>query len=233
MPERDDLEPAVHTWFDADAEQAVGDAPDLDAMWASLDRELAQPGWRDRLVSVATPVRLVIALTGVLAIGALLVALQGLRSDLDSEGWLRFGLVGGVLMAIGGALALWPLRSRASAPSPLWPLIPGAWAVVLGFSVLAPWPGMTGVPSAMHLYCFGATSAAAVLATGWLALWDRSIGPVPQRIGLAAAGAGITAFVFQSLFCPGVDIAHLLIGHAAPTLGLSCVIIGLALVFQR
>lgn len=233
MAEPTDIDPAVQTWFDADAEAALDEAPDLNTLWATIDAEVERPGWREPMVSASTPVRMAMGLAGVLGVGVLLVAVQGLRGDLDGEGWLRFGLVGGALMLVGAFLALWPLRSRASAPSPLWPLIPAGWAVVLGFTLLAPWPGMTGVPAAMHLYCFGATSLGAVLATAWLALWEQSTRPVPQRIGLVAAGAGIAAFVFQSLFCPGVDLVHLLVGHAAPTLGLSCVIIGLALVFRR
>ena len=142
-------------------------------------------------------------------------------------------MLGVTLMALGIATALWPLRSRSAAPSPMWPLLPLLWLILLAFSTLAPWPGMTGVPAAMHAWCFGATTLGGLLATVWLALWEQSVRPVPQRIGLVATGAGITAFVFQSLFCPGVDVAHLVLGHAGPTIGLATVTIGLALLLRR
>lgn len=234
MPEQPDIDPGLQTWFDEDVDTAMDPgASGLDALWGTIEQEIDSPGWREPFVSASTPVRMGLGLFGMLAIGALLVVFQGLRTDLDVAGWATFAMVGGGLMVMGAFLALWPLRGRSSTPAPLWPWIPVAWLVVLAFATVAPWPGMTGVPSAMHFYCFAATSIAAVGATAWLALFEQSVSPVPQRIGLAAAGAGIGAFVFQSLFCPGVDVVHLLLGHAAPTLGLSCVIIGLALVFRR
>lgn len=230
MPE---IDPHVSTWLEQDAERAEAEVPDLEGLWATLDAKVQAPGWREPFVSARTPIRMAAAVVGVVVVGVAMVGVQGLRGDLDQAGWIRFALFGATLMGIGIATALWPLRSRARAPGPLWPLIPAAWLLLLAFSTIVPWPGMTGVPAAMHAWCFGATTVGGLLATGWLALWERSVQPVPQRIGLAATGAGLTAFVFQSLFCPGVDVVHLLVGHAGPTVGLAMVTIGLALLLRR
>jgi hypothetical protein len=117
-------------------------------------------------------------------------------------------------MGFGSVLAAaFSLRSRADAPLPAWPWVPVAWAWMLGLAALAPWPGMTGVPHEMILHCFGYTAVMVALATLWFALLERGTSPVPWRIGLAAASAGMGAFAFQSVFCPGVDVAHLVFGH--------------------
>ena len=228
-----EVDPHVSTWLEADAAGIeVGEA-ELQTLWGTLEEDLDNPGWRDALTSLSTPVRMAAGSLGFALIGVLLVAGQGLRTDLDTNGWLRFGAIGGALVLVGAVTALWPLRSRLAAPAPLWPIIPVTWALLLGFTVLAPWPGVTGVSTEAHAICFGATTMAGLLATAWLALFERSVSPVPARIGLIGTGAGIGAFVFQSLYCPGVDVAHLMISHAAPTFGIATVMIGLALLLRR
>ncbi len=92
---------------------------------------------------------------------------------------------------------------------------------------------MRGVPISMHAYCFGMTSLAVVLSTVGLSWLDRGRTPVASRVGLSGAGAGAVAFVFQSVFCPGVDWLHLVVGHGGAGIVWALVGMALALVLRR
>lgn len=207
------------TWFDPEVEEQLEKdanktlALDTPELWGTLEEQLDQPGWRDAFVSQSTGVRRVAALTGLLLISGLLVGLQGIRNDLDTDGWLSFAMAGGVLLLLGSTGSVFALRSEASRPLPTWPWIPLSWVFLLVWASIGPWPGMTGVPAHMHLVCFGATSAMVGLSTLWMGLLDRSRRPVPWRLGLLASSAGAVAFVAQGVFCPGVDVVHLVVGH--------------------
>ncbi|MCB9691803.1 MAG: hypothetical protein H6736_08310 [Alphaproteobacteria bacterium] len=212
------------TWVDVELEEALrADASgtlDLEpGAWGDVEVTLDQhAGPRDRLVSLSTAVRRALGLFGMGLCAGMLVVVQGVRGDLDATGWLSFIAAGWVLVAVGAGGTLMALRSTAARPLPAWPWLPLAWAFVLVWSAIGPWPGMTGVPAAMHLVCFTATSAMTVGATLWILLLERGPRPVPWRFGLSAASAGCTAFVAQSVFCPGIDYVHLVVGHGGPAL---------------
>ncbi len=213
----------------ADVDQAIEMSPDL---WAEIEADLDSPGPRDALVSLSTPVRRLLAVLGLFVIGAAIVALQGVRGDLDQGGWLLFAACSSTLIAGSLVAAAFSLRNRADAPMPAWPWVPVAWAWTLGVAAIAPWPGMTGVPPEMILHCFAYTSAMVVFATLWFALLERATTPVPWRIGLAAAAAGMGAFAFQSVFCPGVDVLHLVVGHGGASVAGASVAVLLAMGLQ-
>ncbi|MCB9673632.1 MAG: hypothetical protein H6737_00865 [Alphaproteobacteria bacterium] len=206
MTEEVDVDPRI----EADAERAAQVPPDL---WARVEADLDRRGPRDPLVSLPTPVRRLLGGAGLLAFGVGLVGIQGVREDLSGGAWTTFAVCGAMFVLGSLAAAAFSLRDRASRPLPGWPWAPLAWSLMVGGSAVLPWPGMTGVPAAMHAYCFWATSVMVVLSTIWLALLERAEKPVAWRVALAGAGSGLAAFVFQSVFCPGVDLVHLVVGH--------------------
>lgn len=170
-------------------------------------------GGRAGLWSLATPWRRGLAVVGLLVVAWLLVVAQGVRTDLDDAGWFTFAAAGVPMGGVGLLAAAQALAHRGRPIRLTWWAIGLAWVWMLGWSGLGPWPGVTGVPAAMHLHCFGMTSVGAVLGTLWIGLLERAPGPVGWRWGLAAAGAGLVAFAAQSVFCPGIDLIHLLVGH--------------------
>lgn len=208
---------SLDTWIEADAELATRAAPEeLEAMWGQLETELEAPGWRSFFTDRSTPARLAGAVAGLGLIAALFLSWYGIRGDAATLDWRRFGALGAVV-ATGGLLAgLWPLRPWSSRPTLAWPWMPLTWSGLLVFSVLVPWPGIEEVPFWVHRHCLIATSVTVVSSTVWLALWERSSPPAPQRIGLAASGAGALAFVIQNLHCPASGAGHLLFTHVGP-----------------
>jgi hypothetical protein len=226
------------TWVDAELEaDLVRDAApltlDTDGMWEVVDAELDAVGPREKLVELPTRVRRMLAMLGLIGASSLLVVLQGLRADLDPSGWFSFVVAGWVLAFVGSVGALFALRSRAAPPVPAWPWIPAAWAFLLGWSAIGPWPGMTGVPPAMHLLCFTATSAMVLVSTLWIGVLEQGRRPVPWRLGLIAASSGSVAFVAQSLVCPGIDLVHLVVGHGGASVVGGLTTLGFALVGNR
>ena len=109
-----DLDPHVSTWLEEDARRARTEVPELESLWAEIEQQVDAPGWRDPLVSARTPVRMLAGVAGVAVVGLAMVAVQGLRADLDGAGWTRFALLGVTLMALGIATALWPLIDAVS-----------------------------------------------------------------------------------------------------------------------
>lgn len=196
--------------------QADGDASaELpDDLWAKIEEDLDQGGLRDALTSLSTPLRRFLAMCGLGVGGGLLMAVQNVRTDLDGQGWALFGACASVY-GIGAVWAMsYALKSRGEATGPPGAAVAaGALGLVL-WSAVAPWPGMANVPASAHLHCFAMTSIAVAVATTWFALLDRARTPTPWRIGLGALGTGMAAFVFQGAFCPGVDVVHLIVGHA-------------------
>lgn len=218
-----------NTWVDEELEQSLErdasltrDDPSLtrdpELAWGTLSDALDEPGPREPLVSLSTRTRRALALLGLLLFGGVLVGAQGVRTDLDPTGWLSF-IVAGWTLAVGGAAGtLFALRSRTAPPVVAWPWIPSAWLFLLVWSAIGPWPGMTGVPPEMHFVCFSATSTMVLLSTVWIGLLEQGTRPVPWRLGLTAAGAGCVAFMFQSIFCPGIDYVHLVVGHGGASI---------------
>ncbi|MEN0068489.1 MAG: hypothetical protein AAGA48_40590 [Myxococcota bacterium] len=196
----------------ADAARTKGVPDDL---WDRIDADLSQGGVRDAVVSQPTGVRQLLGLLGVGVVGLLLVAIQGIRSDLTTGEWQRFVINALPLVATGHAVSAFSLGHRGN-HRPLPGLaVAAAWAVMIGSTLLDDWPGVHGVPYSMHWWCFGMTSLATLVALVWLTWLERASKPVVWRVGSAAAGAGLVAYVFQSVFCPGVDPFHLLVGHGA------------------
>lgn len=230
---------ADETWVDVELEERLeADARQPAALpppsWEQLEGTLDDhAGWHDDLVSASTRLRGLMALTGTLLLGGALVGFQGLRGDLDPTGWLSFAVAGLTLSAVGVAGTFYALRSEGSAPRPTWPWLLATWAFVVVWSAIGPWPGMTGVPTEMHGVCFSSTSMMVLAATAWVALLERSSSPAPWRIGMTAASTGCVAFVFQSLFCPGVDFVHLLVGHGGPAILISALTAGGLLAWRR
>lgn len=207
---REEPEDPVADRLRADAAQCGGAPDDL---WARIDEDLTREGIRETVIAWSTPARraLGVGLVGLLCV--LLVAVQGVRSDLSSGEWVHFAIDAGPLVLTGLAATVFALGHRGVTWRMPGLVIAAAWLVMLASSVLADWPGVTGVPTKMDVYCFAMTSlltVAAMLGLSWL---DRAERPVVWRVGAAAAGAGLVAFVAQGVFCPGVDVDHMILGH--------------------
>lgn len=229
---------ADETWVDVELEERLSaDARSADLpppAWEALEGTLDEhAGWHDDLVSSSTRLRRMLALTGSLFACGILVGFQGVRGDLDPTGWLSFSAAGLGLVVVGVAGTGFALRPAGLPARPTWPLLLGTWAFVLVWSAIGPWPGMHGVPPAMHLVCFSWTSGMVLLATAWVALLDRASRPVPWRVGMMAASTGCLAFVAQSIFCPGVDLVHLLVGHGGPAIVFSALTTAGLLAWRR
>ncbi|MBX2799440.1 MAG: hypothetical protein KTR31_17325 [Myxococcales bacterium] len=213
----------------ADAD-AIGGAADL---WALIDAELDQPGWRDPLVSLSTPVRQLLAVLGLVLTGVVLVAAQGVREDLDATGWQLFAVSAGALVVAAILGARTTLRAWSRAPVRGWTLVPLVWAFMMLWAAVAPWPGMPNVPFEMHLYCFGMTSMVVLASLLWMGLLERSPQPVVWRMGLAGAVGGLAAFAAQGVFCPGIDWVHLVVGHGGAGIVWALVAMGVSAIWAR
>lgn len=201
-------------------------------LWERVDAEISAGDAHDRLVSLPSWLRLGIGAAVALGVGGLLIGVQGVRGDLDAAGWARFALASlplGIATVSGLALSV---RSRGASALPYGALAAGIGGVVLLGALLA-FPGMTGVPMAAHLHCGLATSLATATITACFAMLERDRRPAPARVALAAVGGGAWAFVAQSVFCPGVDVAHLLLGHGTSAVLVALLGAGLALLNRR
>lgn len=191
----------------------------LDALFATvaagtIDRD---PGLRDRLRELPTPLRVVLA-TSASLLAALVVTLQhGVRLDLSAAqlAWMVALSVG--LVAVGGASAALSLRALHARPLPaagaLATLLLGVPAVL---ALLPMIPGdPTPLPAEAHLAC-GAGGLVAALASALAVLaLDRGDAPPLWRAGAAAATGGAFGFAGGLLQCAHVDVVHLLVGHAS------------------
>jgi hypothetical protein len=189
-------------------------------------RLAGEKGWRGRLLSLPTPVRVGAGLV-VLALTALAVGLAMRRSD--------FAAYPAPLMAVSLALLaafallstrvfLWPLHARE--PSRL---AAGGWLLLgLGFPVLlAMLPEAHGLvhehpesfegrgadfwPRAAGCLVFGMATSLPLLAL--LLLADRRERRSAARLAFAAAAAGLAGNLMLLLHCPLVAREHLLVGH--------------------
>lgn len=227
---RDDMDPELVQRLEADALGSVAVPHDL---WDRLDAELATQGWRDRLVSRSTPQRALLGALGAAVAGGLLIGIQGVRADLDGSGWIRFWAVSLPLLAVALSGGLLSVRSRGATV-----IRYDALAAVLGLAVLLAsftlsFPGMHGVPLVAHLHCLGATALATTGIAVWFALLERDPRPAPARVALGAVGGGAWAHVAQSVFCPGADTVHLLVGHGLSAVGIAALAAMLATAARR
>lgn len=194
----------------ADAAHSGGVPGDL---WDRIDADLSRGGLRERVTSRPTSVRIGLGLLGVLLFAGLLVALQGIRGDLDHDGWFRFARSATPLVVAGLAASAFSLVHRGHVRPVPGLAIVAIWATMVASSTLGDWPGLPSVPASMDLWCFGVTSVSTVATMLWLTWLDRGVRPVVWRVGTAGAGAGLAAYVAQGVFCPGVDPVHLLVAH--------------------
>lgn len=207
-------------------------APMLDAMYEELARRTldAQPGWRERLQALATPVRALLGLLGVVAMGATLLALQGPREDLDMSGWMRLGpaLLGmGGLAVVAVLVSLRGLHRRP--PGAVGALLAGLLLCTPLIGALIPglWEGLT-LPAehamGVHRACFSGATITAALCTTVLLLLQRYDSPPLARIMSSAGAGGLIGFVVQQAHCPYSDPLHLLLAHGLAGLVVAAVV---------
>ncbi|MCB9733486.1 MAG: hypothetical protein H6745_12850 [Deltaproteobacteria bacterium] len=141
-------------------------------------------------------VRYAVAMTGIAAVVALMVALS-------LRGLHRRPLGPWVWVVVGAALLL--------------PVVLAVTPWVWDTGHPAPYVGV-GVPClALGLVTGGLTGAVV-----WL--FQRGAPRAPWRLLTAAAAGGLTAFAMLQLHCPARDATHLLVGHASVGLLLAAVV---------
>lgn len=196
----------------------------LRGLHARLEHER---GWRGRLRSLPTPVRLAACLIA-LALVALAVVVWVRRGDLAA--YPRLALAEGLALlaalAVGAVvLFLRPLQARAPgrARTWVWVLVGLAFPLVLyllpeAHHLVHEHPesfqgrGADFWPRALRCLAFGTMTALPLLAV--LLLVDRRDHVDVARGALAAAAAGLAANFVLMLHCPLVGRAHLIAGHA-------------------
>ena len=94
---------------------------------------LARPDPRSRLWAMATGWRQALSAVGLLALGALLVAVQGIRNDLDGNAWVQFAVAGVPMVGVGLAVAGGALAHRG--------VLSDGWAMGCGWPGVGWWPG--------------------------------------------------------------------------------------------
>jgi len=191
-------------------------------------RLAAERGWRGRLRSLSTPVRL---LAGLLILALTAVGVGALLRRPDFPVYPRLLMAASLLL-----LAVLALLSVRVVLRPLQTAEPGRVAagllMLLGLGVpvaLALLPeahafvhehpesfagrGADLWPRAARCLAFGMLLSSPLLLWVWLA--DRRERWSPARLALAAAGAGLGANLYLLLHCPLVAREHLLAGHAS------------------
>lgn len=222
----------AHPEVDADRVRARQVAPaELDALFGRLEAEIsAPPSLRARAAALSTPARSAAAVGITLAVGALMVAVQGLRPDLGAAPW-RLALAVALLSVAGVRGLLHALRPmHRSPPNTRWLTVLRLVVIGLLFSLVGLMPGMTEPPDPVlpvHLHCLAATLIGGMAVSLGVLAFDRGYGAARWRLGVAGAAAGLAAFAFQSLCCPLVELTHLVVSHASA--GALCVALLLAL----
>ena len=204
-------------------DEAALPSAELDALFASLAEKTVDrvPGLGDRIREASMPTRLAFVLGSLTALAAVLMALQGVRPDLNAgmavalgPGFLVLALAatGSVFVALRGfETAISTTARRGALAAGL--LVPLAVAAVPGW-----WPGMNLPPEAgwgpaVHCFTWGAIGA--VLTMMVVLVAQRADRPAPWRIASAAGVGGGVGFIVQTLTCPAHDLSHLLFSHGA------------------
>jgi hypothetical protein len=215
---QDELERALSHW----GRPGEGGAPDLTALRAGLDAELARErGWRAYLRSRATPVRVTAA--GLWLLGAA-TATGLLGARVDMRLYPRWRLVLGLSVMLVGflisvALALRPLSRpalRGSVVRTTLMSVPFALAALYAMPAAhRDHPASLQQPGALALLlralpCLGVGTLIALLAIMALRGLDR--GGSRATLLLASAG-GVAANMLLLLHCSMTAPMHMVLGH--------------------
>ena len=207
----------------------------FESMLAGAKRAVqVEPGPRERLAALSSPLRLALGLTGALGVAGVGLGAFGLRGDLRALSGLRMGIMVAGLLGASGVAAALALRGPQRPP-----LRPGL-RVLVGLLLALPlvsaaipgaWEGMLVPPElrlSAVLKCLGIGIPVSVLASGVVLVFTRWIRVPRPRLVLAGLSGGLVGFAAQQLHCPAADPAHLLLSHASLGLLAAAALLGLA-----
>ncbi len=207
-----------------DREQLASDPGDVDALFASIAAQTVDkpPSPRETLRALPTATRTAAALGLMLVIGAIAIAIQGLRNDLSGADLTRFVASIMILAAVcagSAGLALRGMHKQAIEPGMAWGMAIFALALPMLFASLPGWwPGML-IPAEAgwtpHFRCFGRGLLATVGTSTSVMLFMRADGPAHYRLAAAAGSGGLAGMAIQQLYCAGVNPLHLIGSHGS------------------
>ncbi len=185
---------------------------DVAGLWSGVQREVRAKGWRERLRSLPSGLRVTLALASAVVLVAVAMLVAGTR-EVHGGDTMRLVLLLTALALIATAAFAMSLRGlhRPTSRMSLWAIV--ALAVGLPFVLaLTPEGGAEGHSS--HWHCLVTGLVTGVLVSVPVFLMQRASVPVLARAAAAMAGGGAIAFGLLELHCTSRDVSHLLIGHA-------------------
>ena len=202
--------------------EAIGDsvppAEELKGLRAAIQADLAaEKRPLASLRSLSTPLRILLGLAATLVI-PLAAVLVAPRPDVPLHP-LAFGAV--ALSAVVLICVLGPTSLRGYQRPALRRGLFGAvvalalgWPLVVGFLPILSTPQWVAGDTVFHgIGCFSTGLVMAAIPLVVLRLLDRGEHRSLSRVGLAAAGAGLTAVLSLELMCPVITRAHVLAAH--------------------
>jgi hypothetical protein len=214
----------------------------LRGLRSQLERER---GWRGRLRSLPTPLRLAACLAAVVAVALAVVATvrRGDLADYPAGPMAGSLALFAALVVVAARLFLRPLQARQPGRGRIlwWALVgllfplalyllPEAHHLVHEHPESFEGRGADFWPRSFRCLAFGTLTALPLLAL--LLLADRRDRIGFSRAALAAAAAGLAGNLVLMLHCPLVGRAHLITGHATVAL-IFLVALGLAFRVRR
>lgn len=185
---------------------------DVAALWSGVQPEVQRKGWRERLRSLPSGLRVTLALSISLVLVAVAVWASGMR-EVHAEGAMRLVLLLTALALIATAAFAVSLRGlhRPTSRASVWVVVGLALALPV---VLALTPDGAAEAASGHWRCLAVGLVTGALVSVPVFLMQRASVPVLARAAAAMAGGGAIAFGLLELHCASRDVSHLLIGHA-------------------
>ena len=202
------------------AEESVG-AEQLDALFAGIALETVDraPSLRDRVRELPTPNRVAIAVAATCSLMVTYALTMGIRGDLDSAGWMHFGVSALALTTFSVLCAALALRGLHQSPlyETTWKV--GVAAILLPVVVsLVPGlvPGMIleHPPMSAHIACGLGGLVAGVISAVAMLFFSREDQIDPWRLLAVSGAGGMLGYIAQGAHCAMVNTSHLLFAHA-------------------
>jgi hypothetical protein len=196
-------------------------AATLDSLFAEIAAETVdrEPSLRDRARELPTSRRVGAAVATVVGVSAVYLSVQGVRSDLDTMGWVHFLLVVGLLTSVGVGASALTLRAVHQRP-----LHENAWrvgmlAVALPIAVsllpgLLPGVHLDHPTFVHHLHCGVGGLIAGLAAAVSVLFFAREDRLDDWRILAASGVGGLFGYVVQGAHCAMVNVEHMVLAHA-------------------
>lgn len=185
---------------------------DVAALWSGVQHDVQAKGWRERLRSLPTGLRVTLALSISVVLVAVVMLAAGSR-EVDGASSMRLVLVLTALALMATAAFAVSLRGlhRPISRANVWAIVGLAVGLPLVLA-LTPESGVEAHGSPWRCLVTGLVTGALVSVPVFL--MQRASVPVLARAAAALAGGGAIAFGLLELHCTSRDVSHLLVGHA-------------------